>query len=212
MIVSLRDISESDAKQSLETYCSRSSLYSWPHYDLDETPNLLVPTDILATSFLDYPIKGKVIQELMRGYGIHSETTEYTKLFKLLSDVVTDESAKGLCFEDIPKEQLWDREMGGWGKVLTAIDAAQECKSLTSVFVTKVLHRKRPNLVPINDSRLRKFYGKKNDGYSDLFLAIHRDVIQNQDYLDELRGKYVLPNGAVMSRLRVLDIVVWMNQ
>ena len=212
MIVSLRDISESDAKKSLETYCGRSSLYSWPYYDIDETPNLLAPTDILATSFLDYPIKGKIIRELMREFEMHSETTPYTKLSRHLSDVVADESARGLCFEDIPKEQLGDREMGGWGKVLTALDAAQECKYLTSVFVTKVLHRKRPNLVPINDSKLRRFYGIKKHGYSDLFLAIHRDVIQYRDYLDELRGKYVLPNGAVMSRLRVLDIVVWMNQ
>ena len=211
-MVTICHISESDAKKSLETYCGRSSLYSWPYYDIDKTPNLLEPTDILATSFLDYPIKDKVIQELMRGYGIHSETTEYTKLFKLLSDVVADESAKGLSFEDIPMEQLGDREMGGWGKVLTAIDAVQECESLTSVFVTKVLHRKRPNLVPIHDSKLRSFYGIKDHSCSDLFLAIHRDVIQNRDYLDELRGKYVLPNGAVMSRLRVLDIVVWMNQ
>ena len=209
---SIRRISESDAKKNLEKYCGRSSLYSWPYYDIDETPNLLVPTDILATSFLDYPIKGKIIQKLMLEYGMHSETNPYTKLSKHLSDVVSDESAKGLCFDDIPEEQLGDREMGGWGKVLTAIDAAQECKFLTSVFVTKVLHRKRPNLVPINDSKLRKFYGIKKHGYSDLFLAIHRDVIQNRDYLDELRGKYVLPNGAVMSRLRVLDIVVWMNQ
>jgi len=212
LIVSLRDISESDAKKSLETYCGRSSLYSWPYYDIDETPNLLAPTDILATSFLDYPIKGKIIRELMREFEMHSETTPYTKLSRHLSDVVADESARGLCFEDIPKEQLGDREMGGWGKVLTALDAAQECKYLTSVFVTKVLHRKRPNLVPINDSKLRRFYGIKKHGYSDLFLAIHRDVIQYRDYLDELRGKYVLPNGAVMSRLRVLDIVVWMNQ
>ena len=212
MMESIRGISESDAKKSLETYCGRSSLYSWPYYDIDETPNLLAPTDILATSFLDYPIKGKIIRELMREFEMHSETTPYTKLSRHLSDVVADESARGLCFEDIPKEQLGDREMGGWGKVLTALDAAQECKYLTSVFVTKVLHRKRPNLVPINDSKLRRFYGIKKHGYSDLFLAIHRDVIQYRDYLDELRGKYVLPNGAVMSRLRVLDIVVWMNQ
>ena len=211
-MVTICQISESDAKKSLETYCGRSSLYSWPYYDIDETPNLLAPTDILATSFLDYPIKGKIIRELMREFEMHSETTPYTKLSRHLSDVVADESARGLCFEDIPKEQLGDREIGGWGKVLTALDAAQECKYLTSVFVTKVVHRKRPNLVPINDSKLRRFYGIKKHGYSDLFLAIHGDVIQYRDYLDELRGKYVLPNGAVMSRLRVLDIVVWMNQ
>jgi len=211
-MVSILDIRKSDAKRSLETYCSRSNLFSWPYYDIDETPNLLVPTDILATSFLDYPIKGKIIQKLMLEYGMNSETDPYTKLSKHLSDVVSDESAKGLCFDDIPEEQLGDRLMGGWGKVLDAIDAAQECKSLTSVFVTKVLHRKRPNLAPINDSKLRSFYGIKKHSYSELFLAIHRDVVQNRDHLDELRGKYVLPNGVVMSRLRVLDIVVWMNQ
>ena len=211
-MVSILAISKSDAKQSLETYCSRSNHFSWPYYDIDETPNLLVPTDILATSFLDYPIKGKIIQKLMLEYGMYSETNPYTKLSKHLSDVVSDESAKGLCFDDIPEEQLGDRLMGGWGKVLDAIDAAQECKSLTSVFVTKVLHRKRPNLVPINDSKLRSFYGIKKHSYSELFLAIHRDVVQNRDYLNELRGKYVLPSGVVMSRLRVLDIVVWMNQ
>ena len=126
--------------------------------------------------------------------------------------MVSDEAAKGLCLDDIPEEQLGDRSMRGWGKVLIAIDAAQECKSLTSVFVTKVLHRKRPNLVPINDSRLRNFYGIKKHSYSDLFLAIHRDVVQNREYLDELRKKYLLPNDVVMSRLRALDSLVGLKR
>ena len=69
-MVSILDIRKSDAKQSLETYSSRSSLYSWPYYDIDKTPNLLEPADILATSFLDYPIKGEIIQKLMLEYGM----------------------------------------------------------------------------------------------------------------------------------------------
>jgi hypothetical protein len=42
-----------------------------------------------------------------------------------------------------------------WRKFVRCLELVQSCKGLTSVAETKILHRKRPDLVPINDSLLR---------------------------------------------------------
>jgi hypothetical protein len=82
------------------------------------------------------------------------------------------------------------------------------------VAVTKILHRKRPDLVPLIDRRIRTFYFGKNSG-SDLNLLrlIHNDLQSHETttLLDEWKKKFILANNLKMSRLRALDIIVWMK-
>ena len=90
------------------------------------------------------------------------------------------------------------------------MQAAQECPGLTSVAVSKILHRKRPALVPIVDSRVRSFYGAEGKDYVSLFERIHGDINMHQAALDRWREPYFV-DGRPMSRLRTLDIVIWMD-
>lgn len=82
-----------------------------------------------------------------------------------------------------------------------------------SVAVTKILHRKRPDLVPINDDRLRTFYGA-GYGYARLFKAIWDDLQQAQ--VQQELGAWIqgvqTPSGRPLTMLRALDITVWMHQ
>jgi hypothetical protein len=195
----------------LKTYCSPSGAYAWPAYDTDTNPSKLTPVDLLAPGFLSYPIRGLYLDRMFQRNDEGGPANDYARLFDAMVAVVADIDAAELDFDSIDKHELSDRQCPGWGSVLRAIDAAQPCKGFTSVAVTKILHRKRPRLVPINDSRLRTFYGISGQRYSELFRCIHHDVTTHGDLLDSWRKPYWLDNEGPMSRLRVLDIVIWMH-
>lgn len=100
-----------------------------------------------------------------------------------------------------------------WQAFIRCLDAVQDCKGLTSVAVTKILHRKRPWLTPLNDSRVRHFYDVRHD-YSALFAAI-RDDLERQptrEMLAELASGQTTPAGRPLTDLRALDIVIWMAE
>ena len=89
-----------------------------------------------------------------------------------------------------------------------------KCGGLSGVAVTKILHRKRPNLVPLIDRRIRTFYFGKNRGTDlELLKLIHKDLQSPETirFLDERRKTFVLGNKEQMSRLRAMDIIIWMS-
>lgn len=135
---------------------------------------------------------------------------DYAKLFDAMAAVVADAEAAQLDFGAIDTQDLSNSGTAGWGLVLKAIDAVQPCRGLRSVAVTKILHRKRPQLVPINDSRVRAFFGITDGSYSTVFRCIHEDVTTHGDLLDTWRQPYMIDKRP-MSRLRALDIVIWMH-
>lgn len=98
-----------------------------------------------------------------------------------------------------------------WQLFKAALDLSKTTKGLTTVAVTKILHRKRPSLVPLVDRRIRAFFGRRKNEDDQLFHDIQRFVRTHEVKLDEWRKPYSLPNGQPMSRLRVLDIAIWMQ-
>jgi hypothetical protein len=197
------------AESYLSEYCSPFSGYAWPAYDIDDSPESLVPTDTLAPALLSYPINGKYLRQLFAQPRDNDVANPYHGLLCALEAVVEDGEAGRRNFESLEADELTVRSAPGWGTVLKAIDAVQPCPGLTSVAVTKVLHRKRPALVPINDSRVRSFYEIKGRSYAPLFEAIHRDLQDNAQLLD--RWVDSVDTRIKMTRLRCLDIVVWMH-
>lgn len=98
-----------------------------------------------------------------------------------------------------------------WQSFKVALDLSKTTKGLTTVAVTKILHRKRPSLVPLVDRRIRAFFGRRKNEDDQLFQDIQHFVKTYEVKLDEWREPYSLPNGQAMSRLRVLDIAIWMQ-
>jgi hypothetical protein len=86
--------------------------------------------------------------------------------------------------------------------------------------VSKVLHRKRPRLIPLYDRVISERYafglGEKRFGRgSDLLLSLREDLRleQNAQALRSIQGSLVveLDGRIVPSRLRLFDIAIWME-
>jgi hypothetical protein len=206
----------------LGTYVSDFEKYGWPLYDQDPSPSTLVGVDLASPALLSYPIKSKYLNEMGRQTREGQEPNDYNMLFKAMVEFVNTESAEK--FWEVPRSAiaaLAGRQSGAtvegppvFAKLIACLDAAQPCTGIRSVAVTKILHRKRPDLVPINDSRVRKFYGVKRNSYAPLFAAIHNDLQDEETFkmLQDLASPYTGLDGRKMSILRALDIVIWMKK
>ena len=206
----------------LGTYTNGFEKYGWPLYDQDPTPSTLVGVDLASPALLSYPIWSKHLNEMgRRTREGEAEVNHFNVLFEAMVAFVNTESNEK--FWEIPYSavaSLSTRERGdevegspGFTKLLACFDAAQKCERLGTVAVTKILHRKRPDLVPINDSLVRKFYGVKYS-YAPLFAAIHNDLQDEETFkmLQDLASPYTGLDGRKMSILRALDIVIWMYE
>jgi len=205
----------------LGTYVSDFEKYGWPLYDQDPSPSILVGVDLASPALLSYAIQSKYLNKMGRQTREGQEPNDYDILFKTMVQFVSTES--NVKFWEVPYSavaSLSTRERGdevegspGFTKLLACFDAAQECEGLGSVAVTKILHRKRPDLVPINDSLVRKFYGVKNS-YVPLFAAIHNDLQAPETFtmLEVLAAPHEGLDHRPMSILRALDIVIWMYE
>ena len=217
-----KTIDIAEARGLLERYVSDFENFGWPLYDQDPTPSTLVGVDLASPALLSYPIWSKHLNEMgRRTREGEEEINHFNVLFEAMVAFVNTKSNEK--FWEVPYSavaSLSTRERGdevegspGFTKLLACFDAAQECERLGTVAVTKILHRKRPDLVPINDSLVRRFYGVKYS-YAPLFAAIHNDLQDEETFkmLQDLASPYTGLDGRKMSILRALDIVIWMYE
>ena len=66
-------------------------------------------------------------------------------------------------------------------------------------------------LVPINDRLVRQFYGIRRGHAWSLWPRLHDDINAHRDLIDDLRDGRSTPGGRQMTRLRCVDIAVWMH-
>jgi hypothetical protein len=92
-------------------------------------------------------------------------------------------------------------------------------RGIRGTIVSKVLHRKRPDLVPLYDSRIFEAYTAPGalprrtdrawaDFIADLCRQMRTDLRQEEKAFDEL-VRVAGGEGADLTRLRILDILVW---
>ena len=102
--------------------------------------------------------------------------------------------------------------------VLRELPALVEGTSLS--LASKVLHRKRPWLIPIVDKevidRYRPLTGKRraNEAWPPLLGCLAEDLQANVEYLAELGVVLAMERGTPirgLSRLRIADIAIWMD-
>jgi hypothetical protein len=197
--------------ERVEQYCSPTSGYAWPAYDIDHNPCILTATDLLSPALLSYPIKSNYLNEMFREPTKDERpgSNSYFDLRIALERFVVSTAESQNTFEQL---QLAGSETSQeWQSFKALIDLSKSTRGLTTVALTKILHRKRPSLVPLVDSRIRAFFGRRKHEDDKLFQDIQRFVKTHESHLDEWRKPNSLPNGQPMSRLRVLDIAIWMQ-
>jgi hypothetical protein len=114
-----------------------------------------------------------------------------------------------------------DPSTGPWSLVDRALIATGEAggtglPDFKAVAATKILHRKRPNLVPIFDSSIYQFYLGENPisgAYKDtprrLWPLLQADLRHQKEWIQDLIAPLRTPDERPLSLLRAADIVIW---
>lgn len=98
-------------------------------------------------------------------------------------------------------------------------DAPYAGRGVRGTILSKVLHRKRPDLVPLYDSRIfesytapgaveRSAHRSWRDSMTLLLQQMRADLRAERDAFDQLE-RVAEGAGLPLSRLRVLDVLVW---
>ena len=168
--------------------------WAYPYYDAIETdPSVVGPADVVASAAL-HP-------------GLSRSDLAY---FHERSDQVNDWLA--LVPEDVPLREAHE-------SVLKHLDKLAKWQAAPSLsLLTKVLHRKRPQLIPLVDRHILDWYrpvtGERSAAaaWSPLLRAMRSDLgglnalllaMMNVQLEDEL--------GRSLGHLRLLDISIWMG-
>lgn len=109
-----------------------------------------------------------------------------------------------------------DARLGG-SDARIALEQLLEFDGVTLTLLTKVLHRKRPHLVPLVDrhvvDRYRSITGERKpvEAWPGLLDALVVDLERNSDGLVAIRTELWNELGVDVSALRICDIAIWME-
>lgn len=196
-------------QRAIEAYCAAASTYAWPLYDVDPAPMTLSGADLLTPALLSYQVPGKVLGEMRGERGPYGPLLEAMREFVGILPGQRFESVAEARIQRLGERNRFDDEGDdAFGALVRTLDEVQGSDLLWAVYVTKVLHRKRPLLVPLVDSRVRAFYGSPDDEYPLAFASIHSDLIASMDFLRDVAVAAGVPE---LHPLRALDIIVWMQ-
>lgn len=199
-----------DAESLVEEYLGprkRGLRYAYPYYDglvTNSDPRVICTGDLLAPSLLGTPVDTDRMATL---------TALLPLLQRQLDDIPTD-----LALADATPD------------VITAVaalydpldDPAVTDRDVKGSLIGKVLHRKRPALVPLFDSRIREFYrseavvqsagGRRSwREYMELLIPAMRDDLASHAVEFQQLATLVPAAGPPLTALRLLDVVVWMS-
>lgn len=165
-------------------------------------PHVITAEDLLSVSFLSVSIPPRAAWAIL--------TTRSAAITAKLEQIPEDVSIEHpnctlAMFEaDSPLQDLWD---------LLRRDENGKLWDMGATKVSKVMARKRPHLVPIQDRVLVAELDATDAGYWDIWWkAMHlrengKSVVT--DFAHELRER--VPEAGKLSLLRTLDIVIWMH-
>jgi len=168
--------------------------WAYRYYDTVETdPNTLTPVDVLATAALHPGISR---DDLSYFWEHQAELTDWIGRFP------TD-----LALRDADDETLTR---------LTELASSKRSPSLS--LLTKVLHRKRPELIPLVDRELLELYrpitGERGAtaAWPALLPTLREDLAgPNSIILAIMNVELENQLGRGLSHLRLADIVIWMR-
>lgn len=190
---------KSAAQDKLDRYTSKMSWYAFNTYDHQgqwDAP--LTPCDVLMANLLSLRLSAReVIPLFMDGKGPAQD------LRAALNTAL--EGLRGThAFESYDDLAVLEQAVEA---LAAANTAALQVEGWTAVTVSKVLHRRRPHIVPLIDSKVRKFYGARRP--ESVRRALWEDLRENADWLEKLAATKKTPDGRPLSLLRLADILIW---
>lgn len=190
---------EGSAQEKLERYTSPTLGYAFNTYDYQgDVDAPLSPSDVLMANLLSLKLSAlEVIPLFMDGNGPAQRLRK--AIDKALVDLRDADSFES--YDDLSRlEQAVE-------SLKAANLAAMEVKWWTEITVSKVLHRRRPHIVPLIDSRVYDFYGA--DYPIEVRGALWEDIRVNAGWLTDLAATKAAPDGRPLSLLRLADILIW---
>ncbi len=190
------------ASAHLEDYTDPSSTRAFASYDVVGDPDALQPVDFFAPALLQAPVSGESVRRM------YLQDGAYFDLRVAMEALLADEAAATARFED---QDLAAGDGSPWSLVHAALVTSDRTPGIKASKVTKILHRKRPSLVPIFDSRVAAFYGCTPRSPSLFWPVLQADLIEHGPWLRGLvLGIHTpAPGSRELSVLRALDIIVW---
>lgn len=193
-----------DPEDLLLAYVAPDGPYAFPAYDelVTNGSSELVDGDLLAPSLLD----------------AHVDYARFVLLKRMLPAICE-------AWSRLPPTPLEDTDDAGIAlvaKCFAALDDPLYARAgARGTIVSKVLHRKRPDLVPLYDSRIWTAYtvsGAIGRGshrpwvevMQALCHSMRADIRNNRAEFESLRDA-AAAHGARLTPLRILDILVWMS-
>ncbi|MGJ9402897.1 DUF6308 family protein [Arthrobacter sp. KK5.5] len=189
-----------DARDKLDRYTSTTGGYAFNTYDVQGAVDApLAPSDVLMANLLSLQLSARDVIPLFTDDGGAAQRLRAS----LDQALVALRDAR-------PFESYGDYASleAATGSLASANTAAIPVKWWTAVTVSKVLHRRRPHIVPLIDSRVHRFYGTRRP--EALRKALWEDIRDNTSWMADLASTKTTPDGRPLSLLRLADILIWM--
>jgi hypothetical protein len=190
-----------DPEGLLADYLTPSFGYAWPAYDTLVTNGgpSLVSGDLLAPVLLD----------------AHVDAARFGVLFEMLPELEGIGSLPACSLADAR-----DDDIAAVAALFGVLDSEKyRRRGVRGTIVSKVLHRKRPDLVPLYDSRIDAGYRASGRmphdphrpwvEFVDLLCRLMRDDLQREAEQFAALVEFAASRGAKLTALRILDILVW---
>lgn len=165
----------------------------------EDASDVFTPGDLYAVSMLAVPVPPKAGIALLEGQS--SEFNEHLGNVPRaeLKDLSEDEFVQHLGPKS-PAQKLWDR--------LRRNDRPDDRWGIGPTRASKIMARKRPHLIPIEDSVVDRAINRGHQNSWELWW----EALTLDNYLEEraqrLRDELARPD---LSTLRVLDVLLWMS-
>lgn len=194
-----------DPDELVLAYVEPDGAYAFPAYDelVTNGSPYLVDGDLLAPSLL----------------GAHVDYPRFVLLKRMLPSICE-------AMTSLPKTALEDTDDAGIAAVARCFAVLDEPiyarAGARGTIVSKVLHRKRPDLIPLYDSRIWTSYmlsgaighGSRSKPWVEVMQSLchsmREDLRHNHAEFLTIQAA-AAEHGARLTLLRILDILVWMS-
>jgi hypothetical protein len=200
-----REVAVDTARSWVRTYLNgMPGLYAYPSYDgytTNDDPDHLCDGDLLAPVLLNVGVKIEAFADMREARG-----------------------ELDLALQRVPQNVdlvvARDEDIARVAGLYSILDSEHRPRSVRGTTLAKVLHRKRPYLIPLFDKNVRDVYRGKDapiprdstrswvEFMALLAAAMRDDLNRCSDTWDELVA-LAPTQGPSVSRLRALDIVAW---